>query len=165
MDESQNNKNPMMIGIALVALLVIGIIFLQIQRGTQKSTVVQNTQKEVPTSDLNETRLTDSELVEGETVDNDDTSEVTSIQVEGGSFYYKPNEIRVKAGQPVKIVLTSADMMHDFVIDELNVKLPITRAGQTNTVEFTPTKPGTYEFYCSVGNHRQQGQVGKLIVE
>jgi uncharacterized membrane-anchored protein YhcB (DUF1043 family) len=74
MDESQNNKNPMMIGIALVALLVIGIIFLQIQRGTQKSTVVQNTQKEVPTSDLNETRLTDSELVEGETVDNDDTS-------------------------------------------------------------------------------------------
>jgi nitrosocyanin len=91
--------------------------------------------------------------------------EVRVINVEGGAFYYKPNEIRVKKGEKVKIVMSSKDMMHDFVIDELKVKMPVTKGGETGTVEFVADKAGTYEFYCSVGQHRAQGQVGKLIVE
>jgi heme/copper-type cytochrome/quinol oxidase subunit 2 len=56
-------------------------------------------------------------------------------------------------------------MMHDFVIDELGVKIPVTQAGDTSVVEFVADTPGTYEYYCSVGEHRAQGQVGTLIVE
>ena len=55
--------------------------------------------------------------------------------------------------------------MHDFVIDELNVKSEITKGGNSTVVEFTPDTAGTFEFYCSVGQHRANGMVGKLIVE
>jgi heme/copper-type cytochrome/quinol oxidase subunit 2 len=85
--------------------------------------------------------------------------------MEAGSFYYSPNEIRVKKGETVKIVMKSVDMMHDFNIDELDVKLPITKSGETNSVEFTADTVGEFEFYCSVGQHRANGQVGTLIVE
>jgi len=55
--------------------------------------------------------------------------------------------------------------MHDFVIDELNVKMPIVKNGEIGTVEFIADQVGEFEYYCSVGQHRQNGQVGKLIVE
>jgi plastocyanin len=92
-------------------------------------------------------------------------SEVRVIEVEAGSFYYSPDEIRVKKGETVRIVLNSVDMMHDFVIDELDIQTPIVRSGETNTVEFIADTAGTFEYYCSVGAHRAQGQVGTLIVE
>lgn len=90
---------------------------------------------------------------------------IQTIEVEGGSFYYAPDEIRVKRGEPVRITLNSVDAMHDFVIDELDVKTPVIQAGETATVEFTPETAGEYTFYCSVGQHRQLGMVGTLIVE
>jgi plastocyanin len=87
------------------------------------------------------------------------------ITVEGGKFYFKPNEIKVKVNQPVKIVFNNVEGFHDFVLDEFNVKSETIAQGKSTTVEFTPTKTGTFEYYCSVTNHRQMGMVGKLIVE
>jgi len=95
---------------------------------------------------------------------SDQTSQITVINVEAGSFYYDPNVITVKKGQPVKIVMTSVDMMHDFVVDELNLKLPIVKNGETGEIEFTPDTVGEFVYYCSVGQHRANGQVGTLIV-
>lgn len=96
------------------------------------------------------------------TVSQDD---VKQIDVEAGSFYYTPNQITVKKGQKIKIVLHSVSMMHDFNIDELQVKLPIVKNGETGTVEFVADRVGKFEYYCSVGQHRQMGQIGTLIVE
>ena len=61
--------------------------------------------------------------------------------------------------------MKAADQMHNFNIDELGVKLPIVKSGNTGTVEFTADKLGTFEYYCSVVQHRANGQVGKLIVQ
>jgi uncharacterized cupredoxin-like copper-binding protein len=36
---------------------------------------------------------------------------------------------------------------------------------QTSTLDFTPTKPGTYEFFCTVAGHKDAGMVGTLIVK
>lgn len=102
-----------------------------------------------------------TETSEESMMDND----VNIVEVEAGSFYFAPDEIRVKQGETVRISMTSVDMMHDFVIDELGVKIPVTQSGDTGVVEFVAETPGTYEYYCSVGNHRQQGQTGTLIVE
>lgn len=93
------------------------------------------------------------------------TKDTVSINVDAGSFFYSIKEIRVKKGQKIKIVLNSKDAMHDFVIDEFGVKMPLTKEGQTNTIEFTADKVGVFEYYCGVGQHRKNGQVGKLIVE
>ena len=95
----------------------------------------------------------------------DSNSETNTVSITAGSFYFKPNEIRVKKGTKVKIILNSVDMLHDFNIDELQVRVPVTKSGNTSTAEFTANKAGSFEFYCSVGQHRAKGQVGKLIVE
>lgn len=89
---------------------------------------------------------------------------VKVVDMEAGSFYYKPSVIEVVKGQKIKIVMKSVSMMHDFVIDELGVKLPIVKNGDTGTVEFTADKIGTFEYYCSVGQHRANGQVGKITI-
>lgn len=86
------------------------------------------------------------------------------VIVEAGSFYYQPNLIKVKKGQKVKLVLNSVSMQHDFNIDELKIKIPVTKSGSSASVEFSVDRVGEYEFYCSVGEHRANGQVGKLIV-
>ncbi len=91
--------------------------------------------------------------------------EVKEVEIEAGSFYYKPNEIRVKKGQKIKVTIKSVSMMHDFNIDELGVKTPIIKDGDMGSVEFVADQVGEFEYYCSVGQHRQNGQVGKLIVE
>ena len=91
--------------------------------------------------------------------------ETVEFTVEGGSFYFKPNEIRVKKGQKVEITFNNKEGLHDFVIDELNVQTEKIGSNQTTSVEFTPNKAGTFEFYCSVGNHRTMGMKGNLVVE
>jgi len=90
---------------------------------------------------------------------------IRTVTIEAGSFYYKPDVIRVKKGEKVKLVLNSVDMMHDFNIDELGVSVPVTKAETSSTVEFTPDQVGTFEYYCSVGEHRANGQVGTIIIE
>lgn len=92
-------------------------------------------------------------------------TDVRTIEIEAGSFYYKPNELRVKKGEKIKLVINSVDMMHDFNVDELGIKSEIVKSGETGTVEFTADQTGTFEYYCSVGQHRANGQVGTLIVE
>lgn len=117
----------------------------------------QNKEVSVPMQEVTPTETVTPEITPAEVVDG-------AISVEAGSFYYKPNLIRVKKGEKVKLTLNSVSMMHDFNIDELGVKVPITKSGDSSTVEFTASKVGEFEFYCSVGQHRKMGQVGKLIV-
>ena len=85
--------------------------------------------------------------------------------VHGGKFRFNPSEMRVKVGDTVRINFISDDMMHDLVIDELGVRTKVIPSGSSDVIEFTVDKEGTYEYYCSVGNHRAQGMVGNLIVE
>ena len=91
-------------------------------------------------------------------------TDVKVFTLEAGSFYYKPNVINVKKGDKVKAIMNSVDMMHDFVIDELNIKSAIAKSGSSAEVEFTADKVGSFEFYCSVGSHRKMGMVGTLVV-
>jgi len=38
-------------------------------------------------------------------------------------------------------------------------------AGGSNSVEFTPSQPGEYEFFCSVPGHKEAGMHGTLVVK
>ena len=82
-------------------------------------------------------------------------------------FAFTPNVFEVKAGTTVKIKIVNAGGIHDFVIDELDVKSSQIKEGEEEIFEITipeDAKGKEYEFYCSVGNHRQQGMVGTLTV-
>ncbi len=144
--------NPVLIGGIVLALVIVGIGMMMSRNNTTQEMA------QVPET-TTAPAVNESPAVAGM------ESSAKTIEVEAGSFYYKPNEIRVKKGETVKIVMKSVSMMHDFVIDELNVKMPITKNGETGTVEFVADKAGTFEYYCSVGQHRANGQVGTIIVE
>lgn len=88
-----------------------------------------------------------------------------TFTITGQDFSYSPNEIRVKQGDTVKISFKNAGGFHDFVLDEFGVKTDSIASGATANVEFVADKTGTFEYYCSVGNHRQMGMKGNLIVE
>ena len=147
--QERGSFNPLII-VAVVVVIGIAIAGLtMVKKGGQ----VEGTQIAV------------EESVNTQEVPMSDTSEVKVVNIEGGAFYFKPNEIRAKAGETVKIVFTNAGRIHDFVSDELSVQSSKISVGETTEVVFTPQTPGTFEFYCSVGNHRAMGMKGTLIVE
>ncbi|OGE70918.1 hypothetical protein A2617_02175 [Candidatus Daviesbacteria bacterium RIFOXYD1_FULL_41_10] len=100
------------------------------------------------------------------------TPEPTTVQapaetftIAGTPFKFEPNEIKVKKGDRVRITFTNNQGFHDLTIPELNIKTKQLQVGQSDTVEFTADKAGTFEFFCSVPTHKDKGMVGKLIVE
>ena len=90
---------------------------------------------------------------------------IKTFNVTGVAFSFTPTEIRVKKGDTVRIVFKNNQGNHDWTIDEFNARTPVIGAGSTATVQFVANKTGSFEYYCSVGNHRQLGMKGTLIVE
>lgn len=91
--------------------------------------------------------------------------EVKTFTVTGKPFSFDVKEIKVKKGDTVKVVFTNTQGTHNWVLDEFGAQTKVLQAGASETVEFVADKAGTFEYYCSVGEHRQNGMVGKLIVE
>lgn len=90
---------------------------------------------------------------------------VQKFTVTASNFTFTPKTLTVKKGQPVEITFTNAGGAHDFVINEFTVKTQILASGKSETVTFTPDKTGTFDYYCSVGNHRAMGMQGTITVE
>lgn len=98
-------------------------------------------------------------------VSMDGAAEVVTFDITGEPFKFSQTEIKVKKGDTVKINFQSTKGTHDLVIDEFNVATKQVDPGEVTSVEFVAEKTGEFEYYCSIGNHRSQGMVGKLIVE
>ena len=94
----------------------------------------------------------------------DAVSDSKTFTLTAKNFSFSPSEIKVNHGDKVKIVLQNGDGFHDLVIDEFNARTNRISSGQAATVEFTADKIGSFEYYCSVGTHRQMGMKGTLIV-
>ena len=82
-----------------------------------------------------------------------------TVTIDGG---YSPNTVRVKAGQPVRLVFDRRDTSscsEEVVFPDFGVRkyLP---TGQQTVIEVTPPKPGKYEFMCGMSMLR-----GSLIAE
>jgi plastocyanin len=91
--------------------------------------------------------------------------QVKSFTVEGSNFKFNPSEIRVKEGDRVRIIFKNTGGFHDWVVDEFGAATKQGNAPAEETIEFVANKKGTFEYYCSVGSHRQMGMKGNLIVE
>jgi len=90
---------------------------------------------------------------------------VKTFNLTGTNYTFFEKEIRVKIGDRVKIIFTSGQGFHDWTVDEFRASTSRVNTGKTTEVEFIADKTGTFEYYCSVGNHRALGMVGILIVE
>ena len=112
----------------------------------------------------------------------------TAITVQASGMTYLPTAIEVMAGQPVKLTFENMDVVdHDFSIQEFPMTMmsatqeplvghdmggvmgdpELHMAALMNTssvMEFTPSKPGTYEFFCTVLGHKEAGMRGTMTV-
>ena len=152
----KSNMGLIVVCVLLLALVGGGLAYFASQNKSQPATTQQE-QSPTAAPAAEETSPTATEAMT--------TGETKTFTISGKSFSFTPNEIRVKKGDTVKITFKNTGGFHDFSLDELNVKTPQIQSGQTADVEFVADKIGTFEFYCSVGNHRAQGMKGTLIVE
>jgi len=97
---------------------------------------------------------------------------VIDVQADMGGFDLKL--IRVQAGQPVTIRLTSLDNSlhtdgggkHQWAVDELEVSI-VAPAEGLSYATFTPDRSGTYIYYCDIccGGRANPTMQGTLMVE
>ena len=83
----------------------------------------------------------------------------------GKMFAFSQTEIRVNKGDTVTINFSSTEGFHDWTVDEFNARTKQVNTGEPASVTFTADKTGTFEYYCSVGQHRAMGMKGNLIVK
>lgn len=72
------------------------------------------------------------------------------------------NELHVPTGTPVKLLLTSQDVIHSFYVPAFRMKQDAV-PGMVTTTWFDPTRPGAYHLfcaeYCGVDHSRMVGTV------
>jgi cytochrome c oxidase subunit 2 len=71
------------------------------------------------------------------------------IEIVAKRFAFEPNNITLKKGEPVVIVLKSADVPHGVRFRDLNLEVKAPK-GSSGEVNFTPEKIGDFIGHCSV---------------
>ncbi len=75
------------------------------------------------------------------------------------------NELHVPMGRPVKLTLTSEDVIHDFFVPAFRTKVDVLPGRYVHTW-FQATQPGEYHLFCAQycgTNHA--GMIGKIVVQ
>jgi plastocyanin len=98
---------------------------------------------------------------------------VQVVDVDVHTYYFKPNRVIVKAGQPVELAIhfKSLFVPHNFSCNHADAGIEINKSAgfmsfrRTKRVTFTPKTPGEYDFYCGVGKHMMKGMTGTLVVQ
>ena len=85
-----------------------------------------------------------SSLVAGE-IRNDE--QVVRISV--SSFEFKPSEVVVKKGVPVRLELVGQDRQHGFKLAQFHLRADI-QPGTVQKVRFVPDRVGTFTFLCDI---------------
>jgi cytochrome c oxidase subunit 2 len=74
------------------------------------------------------------------------------------------NELHVPMGRPIRLTMTSEDVIHSFFVPVMRVKQDVV-PGRYSTLWFEPTKPGKYHLFCAeyCGN-KHSGMIGWIYV-
>jgi plastocyanin len=98
---------------------------------------------------------------------------VQRVEVVGTSYSFQPNHIIVKANVPVELAVSKEGGLtpHDIEMKSPEAGMEFSTGLSTTpkTITFTPTKPGSYPFYCSKKapfskSHRERGMEGVIEV-
>ncbi|PLX25232.1 hypothetical protein C0580_03015 [Candidatus Parcubacteria bacterium] len=159
-------KNAYIIFIVVLVAILGFWYYSNQQSANNPENTNQEKMMEDDTSMMNEE--SDSMMEEDDSTTEDDSmmaSEVQEFRVVGTNFDFSEKEIRVKKGDTVRIVFVNEEGFHDWVVDEFDAATKQIQEGNQETIEFVADQAGEFEYYCSVGQHREMGMVGTLIVE
>ena len=74
------------------------------------------------------------------------------------------NELHVPLGRPVKLTMTSEDVIHDFFVPAFRVKKDVL-PGRYTSLWFEPTKVGTFHLFCAqYCGAFHAGMIGSVVV-
>ena len=102
-----------------------------------------------------------------------DADGVQRVSIVGGEYFFDPSRIIVKVNVPVELKVTkeSGVTPHDIVLKapEAGIDFAEDIGTTPKVIKFTPTKTGTYPFYCAkkflmFKSHRERGMEGVLEV-
>jgi plastocyanin domain-containing protein len=102
-----------------------------------------------------------------------DKDGVQRVDILGGSYFFKPNHIVVKVNVPVELNVKKESGMvpHDIAANspEAGIEFKVELSTTPKIIKFTPTKVGTYPFYCTkkllfFKSHRDRGMEGVIEV-
>lgn len=136
--EVKKGFNPLYLVIGLVGLGIIGFFVVS---GNKKAAPITEIQSDVTVSGT-----------------------VKEFTVDGSNFEFDPATITVSKGDTVKITFKDSDGTHNLVIGGYDVSTKTVGPGKEDSVTFVADKTGTFEYYCSVANHKDLGMTGKLVV-
>jgi cytochrome c oxidase subunit 2 len=73
------------------------------------------------------------------------------------------NQLHVPVGTPVKLLISSEDVIHSYYIPAFRQKMDAV-PGKTTTMWFEASKPGTYQLFCAeYCGTQHSGMIGKVI--
>lgn len=74
------------------------------------------------------------------------------------------NELHVPVGQPIKLTMTSEDVIHSFYVPAFRIKQDAI-PGRYTTAWFEPTKVGTYHLFCAEYCGTEHAKmIGRIVV-
>lgn len=91
-------------------------------------------------------------------------SSVKEFTVVGSNYSFTPNTMTVQKGDTVKITFKNQEGFHDLKLDEFKAATQKIGGGKQETITFVADRVGSFEYYCSVGNHRANGMRGTIAV-
>jgi plastocyanin len=168
----KSSMTPVIIGIVVLLLLGGGGWLVLLKNNAQSSSTGQPSpsamQQNTDGENMNMKESPTGASMEAKTVSpSEDAMGVKNITVEGKNFSFTPSQIKVKKGDTVKVTFKNISGFHNWTLafNGKQITTKTIKSGESDTVEFVADKAGTYDYYCSVGNHRQMGMEGKLVVE
>ena len=73
------------------------------------------------------------------------------------------NELHIPVGRPIKLIMTSQDVIHSFYVPAFRIKQDVL-PGRYTTQWFEATKPGEYHLFCAeYCGTSHSGMIGKVI--
>ena len=73
------------------------------------------------------------------------------------------DELHIPTGRPIKLIMTSQDVIHDFFVPAFRVKRDVL-PGRYTTLWFQATKPGTHRLFCAqYCGTQHSGMIGRII--
>jgi len=151
------NKVTVMI---LGVLVIVGIGYFLI-RGNNQVQPQTNLEVPAPGNENVEETVVNSTGTDETIVDSERQSEARKIDIVSRNFSYDPEFIETESGETIVINFQNSGI-HTFTIDELGIDEPL--SGDSVIIEFTPERSGSFEYYCAIPGHKEQGMVGELIV-
>jgi cytochrome c oxidase subunit II len=155
------NNNQMIITALVVVLVLVGGFFgYKAYKASKNAASPTVTATQAPT-DTSMPADTSNPSASGSATQGT-TKEFT---VTGQNFSFSPTTLTVNKGDTVKITFKNAGGMHDIVFPDFKAQSKVIQAGASDTITFTADKTGSFEYFCSVGNHRAMGMKGTLVVQ